>query len=45
MYYFYALDQNALRRFPAIIREEIKDQIIAGMAMRLSDMNERFLNK
>jgi CRP-like cAMP-binding protein len=39
------LNQKALRRFPASIREKIKDQIIEGMAMRLSDMNHRFLHK
>ncbi len=38
------LDQNALRRFPASIREKIKDQIIEGMAMRLSDMNQRLID-
>jgi CRP-like cAMP-binding protein len=38
------LDQKSLRRFPASIREKIKDQIIEGMAMRLSDMNHRFLH-
>ena len=38
------LDQSSLRRFPVSIREKIKDQIIEGMAMRLSDMNDRFLH-
>lgn len=38
------LDQKSLLRFPASIREKIKDQIIEGMAMRLSDMNHRVLH-
>jgi len=37
------LDQASLRRFPASVREKIKDQIIEGMAMRLADMNTRLL--
>lgn len=37
------LDQAALKRFPASIREKLKDQIINGMAMRLTDMNTRSL--
>ena len=38
------LDQESLRRFPASVREKIKDQIIEGMALRLTDMNQRYLN-
>lgn len=37
------LNQITLRRFPASVREKIKDQIINGMAMRLSDMNDKFI--
>lgn len=43
--YLLKLDQRALMRFPASIREKVKDQIISGMAMRLGDMNERSLLK
>lgn len=39
-----SLDQASLRRFPASVREKIKDQIIEGMAMRLTDMNDKILN-
>lgn len=39
------LDQPALHQFPAVIREKIKDQIIAGMAMRLHDMNNKHFQK
>jgi CRP/FNR family cyclic AMP-dependent transcriptional regulator len=35
------LDQSTLRRFPASVREKVKDQIIDGMAVRLADMNEK----
>ena len=38
-----SLNQESLRRFPASIRERIKDQIIEGMAMRLADMNDKIL--
>lgn len=38
------LDQDSLMRFPASIREKIKDQIIEGLALRLSDMNTKYLN-
>jgi len=38
------LNQDSLMRFPASIREKIKDQIIEGLAMRLSDMNQKYLN-
>lgn len=39
------LDQPTLHRLPASIREKIKDQIIEGLAQRLSDMNHRFLHE
>lgn len=39
--YLLRLDQKTLLRFPASIREKLKDQIIEGMAMRLADMNVR----
>lgn len=38
------LNQDSLLRFPSSIREKIKDQIIEGMANRISDMNTKFLN-
>lgn len=38
------LDQESLLRFPSSIREKIKDQIIEGMANRISDMNSKYLN-
>jgi CRP-like cAMP-binding protein len=38
------MDQKTLMRFPASIREKINDQIIKGMAVRLSDMNMRYLD-
>ncbi len=38
------LDQESLMRFPASIREKIKDQIIEGMALRLADMNLKYIN-
>ena len=38
------LDQESLMRFPASVREKIKDQIIEGMALRLADMNIKYLN-
>jgi len=40
-----SLDQQSLRRFPASIREAIKDQIIEGMALRLTDMNNKFIQE
>lgn len=43
--YVLRLDRESLNRFPASIREKVKDQIIAGMAMRLRDMNIRWLLK
>ncbi len=38
------LNQESLRRFPASIREKIKDLIIEGMALRLTDMNNKLIN-
>jgi CRP-like cAMP-binding protein len=43
--YVLRLDRETLVRFPASIREMVKDQIIYGMAMRLRDMNVRSLEK
>lgn len=38
------LDQQSLKRFPASVREKLKDQIINGMALRLADMNEQLVS-
>ncbi len=43
--YLLKLDKDTLNRFPASIREKLKDQIISGMALRLRDMNIRSLLK
>jgi CRP/FNR family cyclic AMP-dependent transcriptional regulator len=39
------MNHDILRSFPVSVREKLKDQIINGMAMRLSDMNRQLLDK
>ena len=43
--YVVRMDQQTLRRLPASVREKLKDQIINGMALRLSDMNMRSVER
>ena len=39
------MDQTDLMRFPASVREKLKDQIINGMAMRIADMNSKSIKE